>query len=446
MSGPAAPEGFRRAIGFADAALLVAGAMVGSGIFVTPSFVACDARNATEFAAVWVAGGLLSLAGAWVFSRATPVLGETAGLYRLLERAFGPGMAAAFGWTMVLVLVPSSLAAFARFGAAHLLHLFGATETETRLRMGAGLIVAGIAALSLVSSGVGARLHGLGMLFRWAGAALLAVLAWRLGGASRLDAGARSMVDAVAPHTWMAAIVPALWAYDGWIDLTSIAGEVRDPTRTVPRALLVGTAGVTLGYLALAGGLFHALGATDLCHDATPAVTVALRALGPVGAHVAGVVVTASILGACHAGFFTGTRVAHAAWVDVWRPRGDVRTDAPGPRFLRPNAHGVPVASVVVCALAGLVYVLTPAMDLANAFVLGAWPFYAAGALGVARLERRQGLALCGVAVVFAVSSLAVCVQGFAQSFRGGAVSVGFVLALGLAGVLHRRGRGRLRA
>lgn len=366
------PPTERRVLGVFDGTLVTVGAMVGSGIFATPSLVARAVHRLDLALAVWAAGAALSLLGAFALAEPGAALPGRGGLTAILRRAFGPRASFAFGWTMTLVLVPSSVAFFARVTAEHL-----AAVVPWSVATLTSLVIAAVAAVNLLGLRPAARLQSLVTLVRVTALAAVAAVALALPPAPASTAP----VAAVSWTTLLAAVVPVLWAYDGWIDITSLAAEVRAPGRTIPRALIAGVSIVTALYLLVVVAFHRALSTAVLAGSTAPAALLGARLAGAGGARVLVALVALSTFGACLIGLVSGTRVV-AALAD----------DAPPLRALgRLDGRGVPAAATALTAALALAYARVEVFgQMAQVFVVGAWPFYAMGAWAALRLRRRE--------------------------------------------------------
>lgn len=368
-----APPAERRVLGVFDGTLVTVGAMVGSGIFATPSLVARAVHRLDLALLVWGAGAGLSLLGAFALAEPGAALPGRGGLSAILRRAFGPRASFAFGWTMTLVLVPSSVAFFAGVTAQHLAAVIPwSAPTLT------SLVIAAVAAVNLLGLQPAARLQSMVTLVRVAALAAVAVAALALPAA---PATAVPVTAAVSWTALLAAMVPVLWAYDGWIDLTSLAAEVRAPGRTIPRALIAGVAIVTALYLLVVVAFHRALSTATLATAEAPAALLGARLAGAAGARALVALVALSTFGGCLIGLVSGTRVVAAL--------GD---DAPPLRALsRLDGRGVPAAATALTAGLALAYARVELFGkMAEVFVVGAWPFYALGAWAALRLRRRE--------------------------------------------------------
>ena len=319
---PAAEQrSLQRALGALDGASLTIGAVVGTGIFLTAGDVARSLPHPALVLGVWLAGGLLVLAGALGYAEMGAMYPRAGGLYHFLKEAWGPLPAFLYGWTCLMVIMTGGIAAIAvGFG-----DYFGAlvpafSSTRQVLSVGAlhvnGAQLAALLAIALLTAtnhfGVrqGASVQNLFTLAKLSAIAVLVV-----GG---LSSPARVPVDWGAPLPMAApslavpfgvALIATLWTYDGWYALTFSAGEVRDPRRDLPRGLLLGVATVIVAYAALNLVYLRALGVGPLA-DTSRVAEVATRALfGDAAARAMTAAVAVSAFGCLAATILYSSRI-----------------------------------------------------------------------------------------------------------------------------------------
>jgi amino acid transporter len=210
----------------------------------------------------------------------------------------------------------------------------------------------------------------------------LAVVAFIFGD---FATGALAGPISFSPLSWGGfgvALIAVMWAYDGWADLTFIAGEVKDPGRTLPRALLGGTAIIMLVYLAVNLAYLFVLTLDEMAGSSLVAADTATRIFGRAGAAVVGSLVMLSAFGALTGSMMTGPRIFWAMADDrlFFKPIAAVH-----PKF------GTPHVAILLAALPGILYVSIRTFEqLADAFILGIWPFYALAVGAVFILRRRR--------------------------------------------------------
>ena len=301
--------GLARRLGLVDATLLVMGGIVGSGIFMNPYVVARQVETPALILGAWALGGLIALAGAFVYAELASIRPEVGGQYAYLREAFHPGVAFVYGWVLLLVTQSGGMAAVAITFARYCRELVPQAPAEPVL---ATLALVGLSAVNCLGVRAGSDVQSLLMVLKTA--AILALVAVGFLAAGSSSAG-------VAPHhepslalvtAFGAALVPVLFAYGGWQTAGFVMGELKEPRRDMPRALVIGVAGVIVLYIAVNLVCLRVLGAADLAATTAPASAVMRRAAGERGATLIAVGIAISTFGFLSQGILTAPRVYYA--------------------------------------------------------------------------------------------------------------------------------------
>ena len=305
MSSP----GLARRLGLSDATLLVMGGIVGSGIFVNPSVVAREVRSDALILGAWAFGGFVALAGAFVYAELATLRPEVGGQYAYLREAFHPGVAFVYGWVLLLVTQSGGMAAVAVTFARYFRDLTGVAASDGVIATATLAILVGVNCLGVAS---GSRLQGLFMVLK-----ILAIAGLVACGLFIVRDPASGPVAAVpaAPAgllSFGAALVPVLFAYGGWQTSGFVMGEMKRPERDMPRALLLGVAGVIVLYVSVNVVCVRALGPDGLAATTTPASAVMRLALGERGATLIALGIAVSTIGFLAQGVLTAPRVYFA--------------------------------------------------------------------------------------------------------------------------------------
>jgi APA family basic amino acid/polyamine antiporter len=297
-----------RRLGAFDATMIVMGGIIGAGIFMNPSVVARQVTSPTLMLSAWVAGGVIALAGAFVYAELAQRRPEVGGQYAYIRDAFHPMTAFLYGWTLLLVTQTGGMAAVAMTFANYLRELTG-WDVERPV-----IAVATLAILTLVNClGVrsGTNVQNTFMVTKIAAILMLVILGWRAVSEGS-PASTTPGVPVEAKRNFLAAMVPVLFAYGGWQTASFVSGEMRDPERDLPRGLLFGVIGVVLLYLAVNIVCILALGPQALAGTQTPASEVMRRAVGEGGARLIAAGIAVSTIGFLSQGMLTAPRVYYA--------------------------------------------------------------------------------------------------------------------------------------
>jgi APA family basic amino acid/polyamine antiporter len=294
-----------RQLGLFDATMIVMGGIVGSGIFMNPSVVAQQVHTPTLILGAWLAGGLIALSGAFIWAELAATMPEVGGQYAYLREAYHPLFGFLYGWVLLLVIQTGGMAAVSITFARYFLEL-------TRVDAPDWLIaVAALGVLTFINClGVrfGGRTQSVLMVLKIG--AIVALIAFGFF-ASRIETTLLSPArDSLTDFG--GALVPVLFAYGGWQTANFIAGEVREPRRDLPRALLLGVAGVVTLYTLVNIVCLRVLGAQELAATSTPASAVMHTVLGPRGATFIAAAIAISTLGFLSQSILTAPRVYFA--------------------------------------------------------------------------------------------------------------------------------------
>ena len=253
-----AQSGLPRRLGFWTAIAVVIGDVIGSGIFRVPAAVATEVGSVPGIMLVWVLGGVITLCGALSLAELAAAMPKAGGVFVYLRETFGPGVAFLFGWT-ILLAEPAASAAIALVFAEYLGRLVPLTPVGIRIVAAALILIVAAAGYRSVR-GAGA-IQGVATAAKVVAILALVAAAFLLGdgNAGAFGDGAASTATSIRWDGVGLGLVAALWAYTAWHDLSFVAGEVRDPSRTLPRALVMGIGAVVLVYLAANAAYLYVL-------------------------------------------------------------------------------------------------------------------------------------------------------------------------------------------
>jgi APA family basic amino acid/polyamine antiporter len=397
-SGAQAPALARR-LGLFDATMIVMGGIIGSGIFMNPSVVARRVSTPFLILGVWALGGLIALAAAFIWAELAALRPEVGGQYAYLREAYHPLIAFLYGWGLLLVIQTGGMAAVAVTFARYFLEL-------TNLHMADWLVaILALAILTVINcAGVraGGTVQSFLMVLKIVAILALILCGLFLAGPEQLSTGnsftsgtigaPASSVDKlgdVFPFLTMigTAMVPVLFAYGGWQTATFVAGEIQEPRKNLPRALIIGVTGVVTLYLAVNFVCVRLLGVSGLASTETPASNAMRLVLGPVGARLIAAGIAISTLGFLSQGMLTAPRVYFAMAEDGLFFRSVGR--------LHPKTQ-VPILAIVIQGMFAILIALSGRYErILNYVVSVDFIFFGATALCVFIFRRR---AVAGVA------------------------------------------------
>ena len=310
-----------RRLGLFDATMIVMGGIIGSGIFMNPSVVARQVTTPFFILFVWALGGLIALAAAFIWAELAALRPEVGGQYAYLREAYHPLIAFLYGWGLLLVIQTGGMAAVAVTFARYFLEL-------TNLRVSDWLVaIVALGSLTVINClGVraGSTVQSILMVLKIVAIVALIVCglfvmapetgkpASEIGGGIGAVAGGFGLSSFSYLTVIGAAMVPVLFAYGGWQTASFVAGEIREPRKNLPRALIMGVSGVVVLYLAVNFVCVGVLGVSGLANTGTPASDVMRLALGPAGARAIATGIAISTLGFLSQGMLTAPRVYFA--------------------------------------------------------------------------------------------------------------------------------------
>jgi amino acid transporter len=374
-------ERLPRHLGLWSAVAVLIGSTIGSGIFRVPAAVAERLHYPGPVFLAWIIGGVIALFGALTLAELAGALPRSGGVFAYILESFGPMPAFLFGWSELTVIRASALGAIATIFAEYLGHFIELSPMQVRWVAAVAVILVGL--LNYVGVNRAAVLMNLSTVAKYGALVALGLLAFTFGDGSwshlRPVWSGSLNVSLIATS-----LIAIMWTYDGWADLSFMGGEVRDPGRTLPMALIFGTIGILLIYLLLNVAYVYLVPLPEMARSPLIAATAAERI--PLLGRSAGGVISAVVMLSCFStligSMMTGPRIFFAM-----ADRGlFFQTIARvSPRFQSPS-----VAIWLATAL-GVVYVLlNDFQQLADKFILGIWPFYAlaVGAVFVLRRTR----------------------------------------------------------
>ena len=367
---------------------MLVGSTIGSGIFRSPAGIADRLPGPLPLMAVWVAGGLFALCGALTLAELSGELPATGGMYVFIREGWGRMPAFLFGWAELVLIRAASLGAISTTFTEYLLRVLGFDPSVRPYADWVHWIAAIAIVVTATFNYVGVRWSSLVLnlttLAKYGGLLFIIALALIVG----LPRTGGHFVPAVPAGSFHVsafglALVSVLWAFDGWADLSFVAGEVKEPRRVLPRAIVIGTLAVIAIYLLANIGYLAVMPVGEIRHSKPVAADVAQRLIGAPGVVLVAATVMLSTFGTLNATLLTAPRVFFAMADDGLFFR---RVAAVHPRY------GTPYVAILLASALGVVFVLLRTFEqLADTFVTAIVPFYALAVAAIFVLRRRPG-------------------------------------------------------
>ena len=322
-AAPERPGDLPRVLGVSHATAIVVGTIIGSGIFLVPQEMMRAVGSSSMVYLAWIVGGLLSLFGAMTYAELGAMMPATGGEYVYLRGAYGDLPAFLYMWTWFSVAKPASIASVTT-GLARVLAIFPALAWLDGVALHGRWEITWSQVFAIAATWAMTGLNYLGirkagdfqLFFTWLKGALILVIAGFCFASARghvlnfhtFFPGAHGGIGG-----FMIALIAALWAYDGWNDLTMVAGEVRRPERSLPIALIFGLFIVGVLYMATNAAIQYILPAAQIAQSPRPAVTAMALVTGGWGAALVSVAMATSILVTLNGTIMSGARIPFAA-------------------------------------------------------------------------------------------------------------------------------------
>ena len=365
-----------RALNIWHAAALVVGIIIGSGIFLVPKRMMEATGSVKMVFLAWVVGGLLSWFGALTYAELGAMKPGSGGEYVYIRDGYGPMAAFLYAWNTFLIAKPASIATVAA-GVVRILGEFNAFEF-LKTDVGGGITAGQIFACLIivffsVLNYLGVKRAGdFHLFFTVLKVAMIVAIigigfSYRGGGLANFSTAFPQAVGGVSG--FMAALIAALWAYDGWNNVVMVAGEIREPQRNIPKALVFGIAVVALLYISVALAVQWVLPATDVATANRPASLAVQHVIGPLGGMVISAGIGFSMFVTINGQILAGARIPFAAARDGYFFTSLAR--------VHPIYHTPAMSILFQCVLTIVLIIVGGHFeDLFNLAIYSEWLFY----------------------------------------------------------------------
>lgn len=388
---PAGNVKLLRSLTLIPAAAVILANIIGTGVFVKARVMTCNVGSPGMVLTVWLVAGLLTLCGALVYAELGAMMPRSGGEFHYIGKAFGRRLGFLYGWTKTIAL-GASAAALAIVFVVFLNDLTGGTLPPLAVQVLPVLVIAFATGMNLLST----RTNGLTatvltvvkialVLFVGLGAFLLADGNWgnySLGGASGTCEGVPDSAK-LGVRGFGAAMLGALWGYNGWAVIASVGGEIKNPGSTLPRALIGGTLTVVALYLFVNAAYFYVLSPVEVAsvaESSSVANEAASKFFGPWVAALMSAGLMISAYGTLHTTILTGPRVPFALARAGLLPAG----------LAHISANGVPAVAILIVSLWSVVLSVSGTFDiLTDMYIFVLWVFFGLNGAAVMVLRKR---------------------------------------------------------
>ncbi|MEK4883806.1 amino acid permease [Bacillus sp. FSL W8-1127] len=297
----------KRNIGFVVATSIVIGTVIGSGIFMKPGIVLASSGGSTMALWAWIIGGIITLASGLTIAEVSVKIPKTGGLYAYLEEVYGKFWGFLCGWMQTIIYGPAVIGALGLYFGSLVADLVGLSETGKLFVSVSSVLFLFI--LNAIGTNLGGFIQSLLTVAKLVPIAMIAVFGiWH--GDSHITGMSSGNSQSISMG---AAVLATLWAYDGWMNVGFMAGEMKNPSKTLPKAIITGIAVVMIAYLSVNVALLHVLPASKIVElGPNAAHTAASILFGDIGGKLIAIGILISIFGCLNGKIMTFPRISFA--------------------------------------------------------------------------------------------------------------------------------------
>lgn len=370
-----------RNLGFTAALSTLIGGVIGSGVFFKPQVIFTATGGAPGLGILgWIVAGIITIAAGLTVAELAVVIPKTGGMMTYIQEIYGKKIGFISGWVQSVLFFPGIIAALAVIFADQFVVLSGMSALKIPVAL---FTIAILSYLNSLGSKSGSGIQIVSTVCKVLVLVAVIILGFVLGKGGN-SIMSPMVAEGVSPVSSMGKILIAIFfAFDGWINVTALAGEMKDPGKDLPRAIVGGISIVAAIYLIINVSYLWVVPADVLASSVSPATTVANTMLGPIGGTVIGIGIMISVFGAVNAYIFTGSRVLFALAQDTHLPKGKF--------FSQVNKNSVPGKSILGTCVISCIYALSGQFNLLTDFaVFAIWIFIVLSFFGVIILRSRM--------------------------------------------------------
>lgn len=379
QDGQNGEKNLKKELGLIATMALVIGIVIGSGIFMKPGKVILAAGDSTMALLAWALGGIITLAAGLTVAELGAQIPRTGGLYTYLDEIYGKLWSYMYGWVQTIIYGPATIAALGLYFSSLLLPFFHINE-DFKFPIAMGIVLF-LTVINCLGSKYGGYIQTVATIAKLIPIALIAVFGLIKGDGQiiGMSSGAPSSLGMGA------AILATLWAYDGWIGVSFVAGEMKNPAKQLPKAIIIGLGIVMLAYIVTNMAILHVLPASEVVSLGKLAASTAAGLLfGEMGGKMINIGILVSMFGALNGYILTNGRVPYAMAVQGQLPGSSLLAKVP-------SSVGVPVnAMIMQVMLASFLMIGWDPDHLTDIAMFIMWAFYISAFAGVFVLRKRH--------------------------------------------------------
>lgn len=362
----------KKELGLFDAITIVLGMVIGSGIFFKPAIVFKNAGSPLLGILAWVSGGIIAMASGLTIAEIAAAIPKTGGLFVYLKELYGEKWAFLFGWVQTVVYLPGAVAALAIVLSTQATDFINLSSASQKL-LAMGFIIF-LTIVNIISTKLGSKIQGIVTVAKLLPIIIIIVLGFMKGTAQSFsfNIGNSSSVSGFG-----AAILGTLWAYDGWISVGNMAGELKNPKKDLPRSIILGLSITIIVYALINLALIKIIPMETVIASEKPASDAAMVLFGSNGAKFISIGIFVSIFGALNGYMMTGVRIPFAMAQDNLTPFSSF--------FGRINTKfGTPTNAFIFQGFLSCLYVLSGSFNMLTDLVMFVlWIFFTMGVAGI---------------------------------------------------------------
>ena len=376
-------DGLKKTLGFGTALSTVVGLVIGSGVFFKPQAIYSITNGAPGLGIIaWIVGGVITIMAGLTAAEVSAAIPRTGGMMVYIEEIYGKKWGFLTGWMQTVLFFPGTIAAIAVIFAQQCAELFGFSSTNMSvvLPIALGIIIL-LAILNNIGSSFGGAIQNVATIGKLLPLILIIIFGF-IKGKGTGSVFSPLVGPGVNASTAMGQVLIAtLFAYDGWINVGAIAGEMKDPGKDLPKAIVGGLSAVMAVYIVINLAYLRVADASELALVTSPATLVATRLFGDIGGRIITIGILISVFGTLNGYLLTGPRVPYTL------AKQEI---IPGSKSLaKVNAGGSPINATWLVALLACIYALSGQFNLlTDLTVFTIWVFYVLTFIGVIKLRK----------------------------------------------------------